>query len=127
MKPTILLLFLASASCIAQAQATPSVSGVWKVHTNMMQESDSTCTFTLKDTDLSGTCEGDFGQAKITGKVDGKKAAWSFNTDYNGSKLTVTYVGELESDTRMSGSASVAEFGFDGNFTATKDIGTTAK
>src|ERR1700691_2871580 len=98
MKPTILLLLLASASCIAQAQATPSVSGVWKVHTNMMQESDSTCTFTLKDTDLSGTCEGDFGQAKISGKVDGKKAAWSFNTDYNGSKLTVSYVGELESD-----------------------------
>ncbi len=93
----------------------------------MVQESDSACTFTLKDSELSGTCDGDNGQVKISRKVEGKKVTWSFKTEYSGSPLTVAYEGNLESDTKMSGSSSVAEMGLVGDFTATKDNETTTK
>jgi len=127
MKLSLALLALLTASTLLGAQTTSSITGKWKVHTVMVQESDSTCTFTQKDTELTGTCEGDNGKNDITGKVDGNKVTWSFKTDYNGSPLTVSYEGKLDSDEKMAGAAHVAEMGLDGDFTAVKDAGAPAK
>src|SRR5579863_401330 len=123
MKVSLALLALLTASALLEAQTTASVTGKWKVHTVMVQESDSTCTFTQKDTELTGTCEGDNGKNDITGKVEGNKVTWSFKTDYNGSPLTVSYEGKLDSDAKMTGATHVAEMGLDGDFTAVKDTG----
>jgi hypothetical protein len=127
MKSLLALLVLAATSGLVHAQTTPSISGNWKIHTVMVQESNSTCTFTQKEKELTGACEGDNGKFNITGKVEGDKVTWSFKTDYNGSPLTVSYEGKLESDSKMSGSASVAELSLDGDFTAVKDTETPAK
>jgi len=127
MKSLLALLVLAAAASLLQAQTTPSISGKWKIHTSMVQESDSTCTFTQAGTDLTGACEGDNGKFNIAGKVDGDKVTWSFKTDYNGMSLTVSYQGKLESDSKISGSSSVAEMSLDGDFTAVRDSATPAK
>jgi hypothetical protein len=127
MKLSIVLLALLTASTLLEAQTTASVTGKWKVHTVMVQESDSVCTFTQKDTELTGNCEGDNGKNDIIGKVEGNKVTWSFKTDYNGSPLTVSYEGTLDSDAKMAGPAHVAEMGIDGDFTAVKDTGASAK
>ena len=127
MKLTLALLVLAATSGLVQAQTAPSISGKWKIHTSMVQESDSTCTFTQAGTDLTGACEGDNGKFNIAGKVEGNTVSWSFKTDYNGTPLTVSYQGKLESDTKMSGSSSVAEMSLDGDFTAVRDSASPAK
>ena len=120
MKFALAVLILVASVGFVQAETT-SVSGKWKVRTVLVQESNSTCTFILKESKLTGTCESDNGKFDITGKVDGNKVSWSFKTEYNGSPLTVSYNGKLESDSKMAGTASVAEMSLDGEFTAVKD------
>jgi hypothetical protein len=127
MKSSLALLVLAATAGLVQAQTTPPVTGKWKIHTVMVQESDSTCTFAQKETELTGACEGDNGKFNITGKVEGSKVTWSYKTEYNGSPLTISYNGKLESDSKISGSTSVAEMSLDGDFTAVKDTETPAK
>jgi hypothetical protein len=126
MKTALTILAFAAAG-LAQAQTSASVTGKWKIHTVMVQESDSTCTFTQKDTVLTGACEGDNGKFDVSGKVDGNKVTWSYKTDYNGSPLTVSYEGKLDSDSKMTGAAHVAEMSLDGDFTAVKDTNSSAK
>ena len=120
MKSGAVALLLFSATVVAQTPAV-SVAGKWKIHTSMFQESDSTCTFTQKGTDISGACEGDNGKFSAVGKVDGKKVTWSFKTEYNGSPLTVSYSGTLDTDSKMTGTTAVTEMSLDGQFTASKD------
>lgn len=126
MKIAITLLAFAAAG-LAQAQTPASVTGKWKIHTSMVQESDSTCNFTQEDAKLTGECEGDNGKFNITGKVDGNKVTWSFKTDYNGSPLTVSYDGTMSPDGKLTGAAHVAEMSLDGDFTAVKDTDSPAK
>ncbi len=127
MKSLLALLVFAAGATLSPAQTTPSVTGKWKIHTVMVQESDSTCTFTQSGSELTGDCEGDNGKFNITGKVDGNKVNWSFKTDYNGTPLTISYAGKLESDSKISGSSSVAEMSLDGDFTAVRDSAPPAK
>jgi len=126
MKVALTLLAFAAAG-LAQAQTSASVTGKWKIHTVMVQESDSTCNFTQKDTELTGECEGDNGKFNIAGKVDGQKVSWSFKTDYNGSPLTVSYDGTVSPDGKLAGASHVAEMSLDGDFTAVKDTDSSAK
>ena len=114
----------AAPAAAAPGGATPagpnvSVGGKWKVHTAIEgNESNSECTITQTDNDLGGTCVSEQGTVKITGKVDGTKVTWSYNSEYNGSPLTVKYNGTLDSG-KITGDASVVEFGVGGEFTAT--------
>jgi hypothetical protein len=127
MKSTLALLVLAATAGPVHAQTTSSINGKWKIHTLMVQESDSICTFAQKETELTGACEGDNGKLNITGKVEANKITWSYETDYNGSPLTISYQGKLDSDSKMSGSTSVAEMSLNGDFTAVKSTETPAK
>ena len=116
--PLASLLFL---SASALAVAADPFAGKWQIHSNIGgNESDQNCTFTLKDTDLTGSCSSEKGAVNITGKVDGKKVTWSYKSEYNGSPLTVSYEGKLDSDTKITGTVTVAEFSVDGQFTATQ-------
>jgi hypothetical protein len=49
--------------------------------------------------------------------VDGKKATWKYDMEYNGSTLTLTYTGTLDDADKISGSVEVAPYGVTGNFT----------
>jgi hypothetical protein len=127
MRSSLALLALAAAAGLVPAQTNPSISGKWKIHTSMVQQSDSTCTFTQSGPELIGACDGDNGKFNIAGKVDGNKVTWSFKTEYNGSPLTVSYQGTLESGSKISGSSFVEEMSLGGDFTAVRDSETPAK
>ena len=70
--------------------------------------------------DLTGSCTSDNGPVKISGKIDGKKATWTYKSQHDGSPLTVIYKGTLDSLTKITGTVSAVEFGIDGEFTATR-------
>jgi len=120
MKSLVLSFVLASTSVLALAADGTPISGTWNIHINIAgNESDSVCTFTQKDTDLTGTCKSDSGEGKASGKVDGTKITWSYDSEYNGSPLTLKYVGTLDSATnKIAGTVNVEQFGVDGDFTA---------
>jgi hypothetical protein len=83
-------------------------------------ENDSVCTFVQKDDALTGSCTSDQGKVEITGTVDGKKVAWSYKSEYQGTPLTVKFDGTVDAAMKMSGSVDVPEFSAGGDFTATQ-------
>jgi hypothetical protein len=97
-----------------------SLTGKWKIHQTVMgNASDSDCTFTQKENDLTGSCTSDQGAGKFTGKVAGNKVSWTYESEYNGAPLTVKYAGTLDSTGNIAGSVNVEQFGVEGDFTAT--------
>ena len=121
MRSLLLYFGLVCVATLALADDTPSLTGKWQVHNSIAgNESDQACTFTQKETDLTGSCTSDKGTVEISGKVDGKKVSWSYKSEYEGTPLTVKYEGTVESATKLSGSVSVPEFSADGEFTATQ-------
>lgn len=119
LKPLLFSVLVASA-VVAGAVDTPSVNGSWKVHNSIAgNESDMACTFTQKDNDLTGSCQGESGVVNVTGKVDDKKVSWIYKSEYNGSPITLTYTGSLDAADKFSGTVKVEEYGVDGDFTAT--------
>jgi hypothetical protein len=120
MRTLFLSAILASAALTSMAADNPSLTGKWKIHQTVAgNESDSDCTFTQKDNDLTGSCTADSGTGKITGKVDGSKVSWSYESEYNGSPLTVKFAGTLDASGKIAGTVNVETFGVDGDFTAT--------
>ncbi len=118
MKTIILSLVLTTSIAFAQTQ-TASVNGTWKVHSTVAgNESDSTCTFSQKETALTGTCSSEQGDSKLTGKIDGQQVSWTYISDYNGTALTVKYTGKLAGD-KITGTETIEPFGVSGDFTAT--------
>ena len=117
------LLFVALAVVATGAvQAQPvSVGGTWTVSSNVSgNASESTCTFTQKDADLTGSCKGERDPVAITGKVEAKTVSWQFDTQYEGQTLTVYYSGTLESAEKIAGTVNVQPMNVSGEFTATK-------
>jgi hypothetical protein len=120
MRTLFLAILLASTSAWAAPADNASLSGKWKLHSDIMgNESDIECTFTQKESDLGGTCATESGDQPLAGKIDGPKITWSYNAEYQGTALTVKYKGTLDSAaTKLSGTVSVDPFGVDGDFTA---------
>ena len=117
---TLLLSFVLASAAIAAASDTPSLSGKWQLHNNISgNESDQACTFTHTGSELTGSCSSDQGTVNITGKVEDKKVNWIYKSEYNGSPITLTYKGTLDSTNKISGSVRVEEYDAEGEFTAT--------
>jgi len=111
----------APAQVPAQAPDASLFSGKWKVHSFVSgNEYDTECTFVQKDNDLTGTCTTDDGPSKLTGKVDGKKLSWSYESQYNGAPLTLKYSGTLDAG-KINGDIDVVQYNVGGGFTATQD------
>jgi hypothetical protein len=116
-----LFVALAMVSTIAVEAHSVSVSGTWAVSTNVSgSQSEQTCSFTQKDTDLAGTCKSERGSVSITGKIDGNKVAWQYDTEYEGQRLTPVYSGTLESTEKIVGTVDVQGMGVGGEFSATR-------
>ena len=119
MKMIAISLSLLSTLVFVQAQDSSSLSGKWKLHQSIAgNESDSDCTLTQKDKELTGSCTGGEKAVDITGNVDGTTVTWSYKADYNGTPLTVTYKGTLASG-KITGDVTVDPFSATGDFTAT--------
>lgn len=101
--------------------ASDTFSGRWSIKTNIAgHDSEATCSFTEKQSELSGSCETEQGHLEITGKVDGKKISWHHASEYNGTPLTVLYSGTADSDSQLTGTIDVRPIGATGTFTGNK-------
>lgn len=121
MKKLILSFVLACAPVLINAADDTSLSGTWQIHNNIAgNESERACTFVQSGNDLTGTCPSERGSVNLTGKVEHKKVSWSYKSEYEGTPLTVKYEGRLDSAVKIIGSVNVAEYGADGDFTATR-------
>jgi hypothetical protein len=104
------------ASLLAQA---PDLNGQWSVHNSVAgNDSDQDCKFAVADGKLSGTCDSEGKQVQVTGSITGNNVSWSYQTDYEGSPLTVAYSATLDNADKISGSIDVQEYGVSGDFTA---------
>ena len=118
MRSLFLSLLLAAAAVAANAADAPSLNGKWKIHISVAgNERDAECTFTQKDTDLSGSCTSDQGATQFSGKVDGAKVSWTYKSDYQGTPITLNYQGTLDS-AKITGTVEVPEYSVAGDFTA---------
>ena len=118
-KPLLAIALFALTAAAAHA-ATPSITGNYKVHISVAgTEADSDCTFTQTDKELTGTCKGDSGTTTLKGSVDGAKATWKYDIDYNGMALTLVYTGTIADSGKIEGDIDVQPVGAAGSFTAT--------
>jgi hypothetical protein len=62
-----------------------------------------TLTFKQDGDKLTGKYKGQLGEADITGTVSGKTVKFSFSGDAQGTAFTVTYDGEIESNSALKG------------------------
>ena len=123
-----LILIALAVAVTAGRQATPpaqtpstSVAGTWTVRADVSgNQSESTCTFTQKEADLTASCTSDRGTLMLTGKVEGKTVSWQFDTQYEGQTLTVYYSGTAQSAEKIAGTINVQPMNVSGEFTATK-------
>jgi len=121
MKILLASALLACSAVASFAADGPSIVGKWKIHSNIAgNESDSECTLTQTGNDIGGTCKGaEAPVAKVTGKVDGAKVTWQFDSDYNGTPLTIKYTATLDANSgKIAGAVNVDPFGVEGDFTA---------
>jgi hypothetical protein len=117
MKRLGMFLFFAVATTAFAADVT--MAGKWTVSTTVMGNGGtSDCTFVQTGTDLSGSCVGETGEHKLTGKVDGNKVSWQYEIDYNGSPLTLGYSATVTDADQITGAVSVQPYNVDGEFTA---------
>ena len=59
------------------------------------------------------------GTGRSPAKWNGTKITWSYDSEYEGTPLTVKYSGTIDSAAaKLSGAVSVEQFGVDGDFTA---------
>ncbi len=121
MKRLFASVLLASAAVTSLAADNASLTAKWKTHSSIAgNDSDGECTLTQTDKDLTGTCKTSEGKdATVTGNVDGTKVTRSFDSEYNGTPLTIKYIGTLDSAAgKIAGTVSVDPCGVDGDFTA---------
>ena len=124
MKILLLSALLVSSALPALAADNATLTGKWKIHTSVAgNESDHECTLTQTDDAIGGTCTtGEMKEVQVTGKVDGTKANWSYESEYDGSPITVKYSAKLNViDGKFTGTVYVDPYGVDGDFTATAE------
>lgn len=106
----------------AFASGAPNVTGKWNIHQSVAgNDTDSECNLIQTETALTGTCKDqDDKSLAIKGTVDGGKVTWQFDSEYNGTPLTIKFTGTIQDSGKMSGSVDVDPFGVSGEFTATQ-------
>jgi len=117
-------ILLASAAFLfapsAFAAGAPSLTGQWSVHNSISgSESDQECKFVQTDNKLAGSCKSNEKEVQVTGALDGNKVTWKYDSEYNGTPLTLTYTATLDDSGKIAGSVEVQPFGVSGDFTAT--------
>ena len=115
----LLILLLASAATLAFGSTTPNLAGQWKVHNSIAgNESDQDCTFAQTENKLSGSCKSEDREVQVTGSIEGKNVTWKYDTEYNGTAITLTYTASIEDASKIAGNVEVDPYGVSGEFTA---------
>ena len=108
-------------SASAFAAGAPNLTGSWTLHNSISgNESDQPCKFVLAENKLTGSCKSqDDKDLEVTGTIDGNKLTFKYDSEYNGTPLTLTYSATLDDSGKIAGTVEVQPFGVSGDFTAT--------
>lgn len=99
--------------------AAPNIAGQWKIHNSIAgHETDQDCTFVQIVNKLSGSCKSEHNEVQINGSIDGKNVTWKYESQYNGSPLTLIYTATVDDTSKIAGSVEVQPYGVTGAFTA---------
>jgi hypothetical protein len=99
------------------AQAKFDISGEWVFDVQTDQGGGSpSFVFKQAGEKLTGKYKGLFGEADLTGTVTGNKMKFSFGADAQGTAVTITYEGDIESNSSIKGKLDIAGLG-QGTFT----------
>ena len=94
MKITLFASLFLCAATSALAAGVPNMTGQWTIHNSIAgNESEMECKFVQTEAKLTGSCKGPEKEVQITGSIDGKKVTWKYDSDYNGTPITLTYTG----------------------------------
>ncbi|HLK05433.1 MAG TPA: hypothetical protein VKT53_13405 [Candidatus Acidoferrum sp.] len=97
----------------------PSVTGKWMVHLSVEgHENDQECSFTQNKTELTGACKGEKSDLKVAGSVDDAKVVWKYDSEYQGTPITLTFTGTFDAG-KITGRVDVDPYNVSGDFTAT--------
>jgi len=108
---------VASRTFNLNAQAKFDITGDWAFDVQTDQGGGSpSFVFKQAGEKLTGRYKGLFGEADLTGTVTGNKVKFSFSADAQGTAVTITYEGEIESNSSMKGKLDIAGVGT-GTFT----------
>jgi hypothetical protein len=99
--------------------ADANVTGTWNMSVELpMGSGNPVFKLTQNGTDVTGTYEGQLGEAPVTGTVKGNEVELKYTLSAQGMELTVTYAGTVDGDT-IKGKVLMGEFG-EGTFTGKK-------
>jgi catechol 2,3-dioxygenase-like lactoylglutathione lyase family enzyme len=108
----------------SSAFAAPNLTGQWTIHNNIAgNENDQICDLAVADNKITGSCKSQDKDLPVMGTVDGNKVTWQFQSEYNGSPLTLIYTATLDNSGKVAGTVEVQPFGITGDFTATPASG----
>src|ERR1700676_5011114 len=111
---TFALLFTSSAF------GAQNLTGHWAIHNNIAgNENDQECELVVTDNKITGSCKSQDKNLPVTGVVDGNKVTWQYQSDYNGSPITLIYAATVDDSKKIAGTVEVQPFGITGDFTAT--------
>jgi hypothetical protein len=109
-----LLLLVLSVGPLAAAD----LSGAWKVEGDIAEiHINRVCTIKQSGDKLTGTCKNQMNELAMTGEVKGNSVTWTYDSDYQGQKVTLVYKGTLDGGTIQG---SIDTEGAAGKFTAKK-------
>jgi hypothetical protein len=116
-----MLLTLTLLSALHAAPVADSIAGTWKITGDVAGNPlNQTCKIERTADSLSGNCAADGAPpTPISGSVKDGKITFKHGGDYQGTELTIIYVGTLASPTEMKGTIDVQPFNATGTFTAT--------
>jgi hypothetical protein len=120
MKILLATFALLSASYAFGAQ---NLTGLWTVHSNIVgNETDQECQLIVTDNKIAGTCKAEDKDHQVTGMVDAKKVTWQYESDHNGSPISLIYTAILNDSGKIAGTVEVRPFGVTGDFAATPGV-----
>src|ERR1700738_3989255 len=118
------LLAISAFLLASSAYAAPNLTRQWPTHQSIPgNESDQPCNLVAAGNKITGSCKPQDKDLPVTGTVDGNKVTWQYQSEYNGSPLTLIYTATLGDSGKIAGPVEVKEFGITGDFTATQAPG----
>jgi hypothetical protein len=109
-----------AASELVSTQSKIDVSGVWTFDIQTSQATGTpTITFKQDGETLTGTYEGEYGPADISGTLKGQSLRFSYDLQAQGRSVDVVHVGTIDGNT-MKGNISILGGQVSGTYTATR-------
>lgn len=120
---SVVVVVLAALGGVERAEAQDvDLSGTWVFEVQTDAGSGTpTVTLVQEGDELTGQYSSDLlGEAEVEGSVEGSEFTFSIRVEADGTPVTLTYEGTVESDGELSGTVDLGGFG-SGSFTARRD------